>query len=512
MKGKVYIIGVGPGAIDLLTIRAIHAIRKADIVLYDALINQQIIDIYCRDKMRIFVGKRLREDDATLKQDKIHQMMIGFAKSGRIVARLKNGDPLVFGRGAEEAEVLKEFNIPYEYIPGITAVSGAASYASIPLTHRKLSSSLIIATGNFADDKENVDSKRFFRQIAQFDGTVAIYMGSDNIKEIASYFIEYGKAESMPIAIISNATTPLQKVQTFTLKEVARKHINIKRPAILIIGNVVSLRQSLDWFKMRPLLNKLFIITRPIENSLHLNSLLIEEGATTFLFPFIQYKNLTVSKSILKNLPKFSWIVFKSQYAVKVFFEVLFSNKMDIRSLRSVKIAAIGKVTAQKLEQFGLIPDLIPDYFSTEVLTKKMLNKLSSEDKILICTANIRNEMLEKELDKKYIKYKLLPLYAIEPISDSVMFQKWQELNELLKNIDDVSIIFASSQTVRNFFVAQDKFARDLDIKKWRFYSIGKETTSTLKKHGISHIFEAKLPTEDSIIEKILQLSKCGSS
>ncbi len=504
MKGKVYIIGVGPGAIDLLTIRAIHAIRKSDVVLYDALINQQIIDIYCRDKIRIFVGKRLGEDDATLKQDKIYQMMIGFTRSGKTVARLKNGDPLIFGRGAEEAEILKEFNIPYEYIPGITAVSGAASYASIPLTHRKLSSSVIMATGNFADGKNNVDNERFFKQIAQFEGTIAIYMGSSNIKEIASNLIECGKSDSTPIAIISNATTPLQEVQLYTLKEVTYKDIEIKRPAILIIGNVVSLRQSLDWLKTRPLLNKLFIITRPVDNSLHLNSLLIEEGATTFLFPFIQYKNLPVSKAILKNISKFTWIVFKSQYAVKTFFDVLFANKMDIRSLKDVRISAIGRVTARKLEQYGFIPDLVPDYFSTAVLTKKILSKLNCNDNVLICTADIRNEMLEMELDKNKIKYKLLPLYSIEPIPESIAFQKWQELNNLLKDINDVNIIFASSQTVRNFIVSKDKFARDLDIKKWKFYSIGRETTSTLKKCGISNVLEAKLPTEDFLIERIL--------
>lgn len=504
MKGKVYIIGVGPGALDLLTIRALHAIKKADVILYDALINPQIIDIYCRDKVRIFVGKRVGEGDADVKQDKIHRMMIGFARSGKIVARLKNGDPLIFGRGAEEAEVLKEANIPFEYIPGITAVSGAASYASIPLTHRKLSSAVMIIPGNFACNKENGNGQKILQQAAEFNGTVAIYMGSENIKEIASLLIHYGKRDSTPIAIISNATTPLQNVQLYTLGDVAQNDIIIKRPAILLIGEVVALHRLLDWLKMRPLLNKLFIITRPIENAIHLNSALIEQGATTFLFPSIQYKNIPIPKSLLKKLPEFSWIVFKSQYAVKTFFDALFLYKMDIRSLHNIKIAAIGAVTATKLQHYGFIADIVPDYFNTAVLTKKIIRKLSNDDYVLLCSANIRNKVLEEQLDRKNIKYKVLPLYSIEPIPENIMFQKWQELREFLNNINDVNIIFASSQTVKNFFASKEKFANDIDVKNWRFYSIGKETTSTIKKYGTFQTIEAKLPTEDHLIQEIL--------
>ncbi len=504
MSGKVYIIGVGPGAVDLLTLRAIHAIRKSDIVIYDALINPQIIDMYCRDKMKIFVGKRLGEDDASTKQKKIHQMLLGFARGGKIVARLKNGDPLIFARGAEEAEELKKFNIPYEYIPGITAISGAASYASIPLTHRRMSSKILITTGHFVSDKSVDEKEKIFKYLAGFDDTIAIYMGSENLKEIVQKLIMLGKKDSTYVAIISNATVPTQKVYISTLGEIVTSDMVIKRPAVLLIGDVVSLQSTLDWRKTKPLLNKLFIITRPIENSISLNMSLIEEGAATFLFPLIQYEILPISRSQLKKIPQFSWIIFKSQFAVKVLFETLLSNKMDLRCLKSAKIAAIGNVTANRLKEFGIVPDLVPSYYNTECLTKQLINKLGRDNNVLICSANIRNKLLEKKLKEKNVKFKLLTLYKIDPPPDSMLFQKWEELKGVLSDFQDVNIIFASSQTVKNFFDSVSKFAKNINLSKWNFYSIGNETTSTLKQFGVINIIESKLPAQKNILEEIL--------
>ncbi|MFN7182361.1 MAG: uroporphyrinogen-III synthase, partial [Planctomycetota bacterium] len=355
---------------------------------------------------------------------------------------------LIFGRGAEEAEELKKHNIPYEYIPGITAMSGAASYTGIPLTHRKISSNILITTGNFTKEKNVEFREKFYKYLGEFDGTIAIYMGGENLKEIAKYLLNHGKKESTPVAVVFNASLPNQKIYTTTLGESVKTDIVIREPALVLIGNVVSLHPMLDWHKTKPLLNKLFIITRPIENSLTLNTALLDAGATTFLFPFIKYHPLDIPPSQIKKIPRFSWIIFKSQFAVQVFFETLSRNKLDIRYLKNAKIAAIGNTTATKLKERGIIPDLIPPYYNTASLGKTITNKLSPSDTVLICSADIRNKSLENTLKEKNIRYKLLTLYKILPVPDNIVLQKWLELATLLNSFSQVNIIFTSSQTV----------------------------------------------------------------
>jgi uroporphyrinogen III methyltransferase / synthase len=504
--GKVYIIGVGPGAIDLLTIRALKAIEKSDVVLYDALVNKQIIDIYCQGKVNIYVGKKLGQDSARHKQDKIAQLLLGFARAGKVVARLHNGDPLIFGRGAEEAKILKEYKIPYEYVSGVTSAVAAASYTAIPLTCRGVSSHLLLTTGNFAEEVKITQKVEFFKYLAEFDGTIAIYMASENLKEIASKLIEFGKNKNTHIAIISNTSLPYQKIHISTLGEVLKNDFEIRRPAILIIGDVVSLHSYLDWWQSRPLIGKLFIITRPLQNALSLNSSIIELGGTTFLMPFIEYQDEKINPALAKDISEYDWLIFKSRHAVEVFFKFLYNNNIDVRILKDIKIAAIGEPTAQKLKEKGIIPNIVPMYFDTPSLTDTLLSYLSVGDKVLICSADIRNPILEEALQKKNIEYKVVSLYKIAPPHENIIYQKWQDLKALLNDYKDINIIFASSQTVNNFFTSIKKFNVDIDLTSWRFFSIGKQTSSTLKKFGIQEVYESSLPQEEYVVETILSI------
>lgn len=243
-KGEVYLVGAGPGDPDLLTFHALRLMQRAEVVLYDRLIGDGILNLVRRDAERIYVGKLPR--DHTVPQDEISQMLLRLAREGKRVLRLKGGDPFIFGRGGEEIELLAEEGIPFQVVPGITAASGCAAYAGIPLTHRDHAQACIFITGHTKDGRFALD----WKLVLQPRQTVAVYMGLSHLAELTRAFIEHGAAPSLPAALVDNGTRPNQGVVVGTLDTVAEQaaKAGAKGPAILIIGSVVQLRQKLDWY------------------------------------------------------------------------------------------------------------------------------------------------------------------------------------------------------------------------------------------------------------------------
>ncbi len=376
-RGKVYLIGVGPGDIGLLTIKGLQCLQKAEVVVYDFHVNAQILNYISHDAEFIYAGKRGGHHKMT--QDEINNALVEKAKQGKIVCRLKGGDPFVFGRGGEEAEVLVGEGIEFEVIPGVSSSVAAPAYAGIPLTHRDFSSSFAVITGNEAVTK-NESSIDWTRLADGFD-TLVFLMGIKNIDAISKKLIHHGKPPETPAAVIRWGTRPDQKTIVGKLDNIADriKENKIKPPAIMVVGNVVKLRDKLKWYEKKPLFGHRVLITRNYtEDYRPLQDL----GAEIFEFPTIEivppedFKELDTS---IKHIEAYNWLIFTSANGFKYFFDRLIENGRDIRELIGIKICAIGTKTAQRIRSHGIKVDLIPEKFNAEGLIKT-INKIQNPE------------------------------------------------------------------------------------------------------------------------------------
>lgn len=365
-KGKVYLIGAGPGDIGLLTIKGVKCLQKAEVVVYDFHLNAQILNYINHDAEFIYAGKRGGHHVMT--QEEINQALADKAKEGKIVCRLKGGDPFVFGRGGEEAEVLVNEGIEFEVIPGISSSIAAPAYAGIPLTHRKYSSSFAVITGN--EDITKPESSIDWSNLTSGFDTLVFLMGVKNIGAITSKLIEHGKSPDTPVAVVRWGTRPDQKTVVGDLKDITWlvKEENIRPPAVMIVGNVVKLRDTLKWYESKPLFGQRILITREyIKDYEPLEDL----GAEIFEFPTIEIAPPESYKELDKSIDKvetYNWIIFTSANGFKYFMQRLLDKNRDIRDLRGIKICAIGTKTAEAIKNYGIKVDLIPEEFNAEGL------------------------------------------------------------------------------------------------------------------------------------------------
>ncbi|MCX8034478.1 MAG: uroporphyrinogen-III C-methyltransferase [Thermodesulfovibrio sp.] len=367
-KGRVYLVGAGPGDAGLITLKGIKAIQQADCIVYDFHINPRLLTYAKENAEFVYAGKRGGHHEMT--QDEINAVLVQKAKEGKVVCRLKGGDPFVFGRGGEEVEILCEEGIEFEIIPGISSVIAVPAYAGIPVTHRKIASAFTVITGN--EDLSKQD--RIFTHIRASNApeTMIFLMCVKNLETITGKLIQEGLKPETPAAIIRWGTRPEQKVITGTISEIAQlaKEHKISPPAILVIGDVVSLREKLKWYEKKPLHGHRVLITRHLtDDYLQLEDM----GAELFVFPTIDFlppEDYTELDKAIENINEYHFIVFPSPRAVKFFFERFFNLGKDIRNLRGILICAIGKETAKSLRNFGINADIIPDEYSSEALVK----------------------------------------------------------------------------------------------------------------------------------------------
>jgi uroporphyrinogen III methyltransferase/synthase len=479
---NVYLIGAGPGDPGLLTLKAKRVIETADVLVYDYLANKAFLDYRRPDAEVIYVGKK--GGDHTLPQGEINRLLVEKAKAGKVVARLKGGDPYVFGRGAEEAEELLDAGLTFEVIPGVTSAVAAPAYAGIPITHRKFASSVSFITGH--EDPTKDESAHDWDALAKAASTLIFFMGVKNLPDISRRLIEGGRSPDTPAALVRWGTTCRHCSMVSTLKDIpeeARRQ-GFKAPSLLVVGDVVSLRDRLNWFEKRPLLGKGVVVTRSREQASDLMRLLDEMGACTYEFPTIDVAPLADAvpvREALGRLSCFDWLVFTSVNGVKHFWRQMDAMLLDARALAGLKVAAIGPATAQALAEKGVRADFVPDKYVAESVVEGLLALQIGGKKVLIPRAAKAREVLPEELARAGALVEVLPVYETR-----LAEQDPDEITAAIEEGEIHYLTFTSSSTVDNFFamIPADRLKPLRD--KIKIACIGPITAATLEKHGFT--------------------------
>ena len=445
-KGKVYIIGAGPGDPGLITLRGAECIREADVIIYDHLVSPEILLHAGEKARRIYVGKQ--GADHTLSQEEINRRLVEEAGRGNVVARLKGGDPFIFGRGGEEAEVLREAGIPFEIIPGVTSAIAVPAYAGIPLTHRNHTSVVAFVTGH--EDPTKGKSDIDWEALAGI-GTLVFLMGVKNLPAIAENLIRCGKAAETPAALIRRGTTPDQETLTGTLGDIARKagELHFAPPSILVVGGVVGLREVMNWFETKPLFGRGIVITRPEAQTEGFAGLLRAQGARVIPFPVIRIappESWDPFDQALDRLETYNWIVFTSTNGVSSFFRRLRERGRDIRDLKGIRIATIGPTTAAAVGALGIRVDLVPEEFISEGVVRAFAGENLRGCRVLLPRAEQARYVIPEGLKKMGAEVDVVAAYRTV-CSD-------RDASEILPLLDggkvDV-ITFTSPSTVTHF-------------------------------------------------------------
>ena len=499
-NGKVFLVGAGPGDPGLITVKGADCIARADVVVYDYLASPTLLAHANPDAEMIYVGKK--GGDHTLPQDGINALIVEKAKQGNMVARLKGGDPFIFGRGGEEAEVLIAAGIPFEVVPGVTAAIGASAYAGIPLTHRDYTSDVAFVTGH--EDPTKAESSVDWHALATGIGTLVFFMGVKNLPTIAANLVANGRSADTPTAVIRWGTTPKQKTVTATLGTIVdeARGAGIKAPAIIIVGGVVNLRKTMQWFEKRPLMGRRIVVTRAREQASDLVQRLTEYGAECIQFPTIQVvppPDWTGLDRAIETLDQYSWIVFTSVNGVDFFFRRLFENGLDVRALGHIKTAAIGPSTADRLRTWGLKSDIIPESYRAESVVEAFADKPVKGSRVLLPRAMEARSVLPEELARMGA--------LVDEVTAYETRQTENRATDLIARLTERTIdmvTFTSSSTVKNFhrLLPPDQVDRLMDGVC--IASIGPITSQTARDLGLSITIEADTYTIPGLIQAIL--------
>ncbi|MHA4989601.1 uroporphyrinogen-III C-methyltransferase [Cetobacterium somerae] len=482
--GKVYIIGAGCGNIDLLTLKGKRCIEEADCIVYDRLIDPKVLKLAKENTEMIYLGKGNTEGGVI--QDEINKTLAKKALEGKVVARVKGGDPFVFGRGGEEIEEIVKYSIPFEIIPGISSSIAVPEYAGIPVTHRGLARSFHVFTGHTMENGEWHD----FSTIAKLDGTLVFLMGIKNLDLITGDLIKNGKNPKTPVAVIEKGTSENQRVTVGTLEDIVEraKSEKVVPPAITIIGDVVNMRETFKWFENQPLSGKKVLVTRDANQSQEFSEKLRIQGATVRELPFIKIENAYNFDE--KDLKNYSALLFNSPNGVKYFME----NIKDIRSLGHLKIGVVGAKTDELLREYKIIPDFIPEKYMGTELAKEVQNYTKENDKVLFITSDISPANCEKWSEEYNRKFEKLVVYK----TGKHIYSK-DEVENVLNEIEYIT--FLSSSTVEAFNESIQGDLKLLEDKK--IVSIGPVTTKTLNELGYNVALEAKVFDVDGVIAVI---------
>lgn len=505
-KGFVYLVGAGPGDPGLFTIKGKSVLEKADVVVYDRLVSSQILNWAPSNAELIYVGKV--SGNHALPQDDINALLVRKAKEGKIVVRLKGGDPFLFGRGGEEALYVKEHGINFEIVPGITSAIAVPAYAGIPVTHRDNTSSLHIVTGHEKPGKQ--ESSINWQQLAKGVGTIVFLMGVENLEYITQSLMNNGKSPNTPIALIRWGTLPEQEVLTGTLENIAEKvkNANFKPPAVIVVGEVVNLRESLSWVENKPLWGKRIIVTRARAQASALVEKISELGGLPIEFPTISIEkeeNYVTLLNAFKNISNYDWLIFTSVNAVEIFFEEFRKVNMDIRDLKGIKVCAIGPATRESLEKRGIIVDTMPDEYRAEGIIEELRDKIQPGQWVLLPRARGARSLLPEAIKEwgAHVNEVFIYKAVAEKRVSKEMFE-----DIITGNVDFIT--FTSSSTVHNFvnIVGLDNALRI--NKKTKIACIGPITAKTAKEVGLSIDVVAKDYTIDGLIAAIINYLKLG--
>ena len=503
-EGYVYLMGAGPGDPGLLTIRAQKILQQAEVVIYDRLVSQEILNQIHPQAEKIYVGKASRNH--ALQQEEINALLVEKAAQGKRVVRLKGGDPFVFGRGGEEALYLQQHGYPFEIVPGISSSVAVPAYAGIPVTHRDASSSFAVITGHEKPGKPQSSIR--WHQLATAVDTLVFLMGVENLPFIVKELLNAGLDADTPAALIAEGTTNRQQVVSGYLSNIVDRvrEEELHPPAVIVVGSTVPLREQLQWFEKRPLWGKRIIITRARQQASALLNKIKDLGGQAIELPSIRIKpedNLDPLYQAFENLDSYQWIMFTSVNAVELFFAELRRQGKDVRSLHQAKLCAIGPATCRQLEERGFIVDVVPGEYRAEGLVEAMRGQLKTGERILLPRARGARQVLPLALQEMGAQLDEVALY--EAVLETNLSPAIME--EVLQGRADY-ITFTSSSTVKNFATLLGKehiaqFDQGVSVA-----CIGPITAETARQYGFTVDIIAEEYTIPGLIEAILKYEK----
>ncbi len=502
--GKVYLIGAGPGDPGLITVKGLDCVKKADVIIYDYLANERLLEQRRPDAELIYVGKQGGRH--TLPQEEINSLIVKKALEGKVVARLKGGDPFIFGRGGEEAEELVDRGIAFEVVPGVTAATSVPTYAGIPLTHRDHTASVAFVTGH--EDPTKPESKIHWDKLATGVGTLVFFMGMKNIQSIVDNLVSNGRSADTPIAVIQWGTRTDQRVVTGLLKDIVLKvkEAKLGPPAIIVVGEVVRLREKLNWYESKPFFGKRIVVTRSRDQASAFAEMLIDRGATTIEFPTIDVvppASWDELDTALKAIESYNWLIFTSANAVKFFMERLRTRGNDIRILKGVNICAVGPKTAEALEAYGLRPDKVPAEFKAEGVLDAFAGENVQGLKFLIPRAKKAREIIPDKLKELGAEVTVATAYEnVKPTADV------DRVKKLFAEKKIAAVTFTSSSTVHNFIeiLGQKEYKTLLDGVV--VACIGPVTAKTAEDYGMTIAIMPKEYTIPALVDAMAEYFK----
>ena len=502
-EGICYLVGAGPGDPLLLTLKGRDCLRRADVVVYDYLSNPALLQWAPSEAEKIYVGKKAGAH--TLRQEEINALLVEKTSSGKVVTRLKGGDPFLFGRGGEEAEALVAAGCRFEIVPGVTSAIGGPAYAGIPVTHRAHNTMLTIFTGH--EDPTKAESSVDYAALAAAPGTKVMLMGIDRLGVITEGLLSAGMPAATPVALIRWATTGLQSTLTGTLDDIAAKAAaaSFKAPAVAVFGEVVNLRDSLNWFESLPLFGKRIGITRTRQQAGEMIERLRALGADAFEMPTIRIEPAPDKRAFYEAVAyshSYDWIVFTSPNGVDAFFHAFFEIYKDARDIGGVRIAAIGPATAARVNAFRLQVDVQPDKYVAEEIISALQKETSVENlKILLARAEGARDVLPKELSRLGAIVDEVVAYRTVPESPEAA----GGITRYLESGADM-VTFTSSSTAENFH-ALNLPPRD----GVRFASIGPVTSKTMHTLGMPVHVEASVHDIPGLVDAIVNFFQSES-
>jgi uroporphyrinogen III methyltransferase/synthase len=504
MKGKVYIVGAGPGDIDLLTVKGLKCLQKAEVVVYDFHLNAQVLNYIKHDAEFIYAGKRGGQH--TMVQEDINRVLVEKAKEGKIICRLKGGDPFVFGRGGEEAEELVKAGVEFEVVPGISSAVAAPAYAGIPLTHRAYSSSFAVVPGY--EDLTKEESSIDWTRLATGIGTLVFLMAIKNISQVCRKLIDNGRKPETPVAVIRWGTRSEQTTLIGNLENITElvKANEIRPPAVMVVGDVVKLRESLKWYEKRPLFGQRVLVTREHTEGFEP---LQELGAEIMEFHTIKMvppSDWSELDRAIEKINSYDWLIFTSVNGVKFFFRHLRERDCDIRELKGVKVCAVGSKTASAIEDYGIKVDLVPKQFNAEGLVEAFIAENGTKGdlkglRILLPRAEIAREVFPDKVRELGGEIDVFAAYrTIKPEVHG------KRLKRFLKERKITIATFTSAATFNNFMEmmgdADKGYLEDVAIAV-----IGPVTAKAVEKAGLKVSIMPEKATVNAMVDEIIKWS-----
>lgn len=499
-KGFVYLIGAGPGDPGLFTLKGKKVLEKADCVVYDRLVSERILAMAKPEAEMLYVGKQSGRH--ALSQDEINELLVSKAREGKAVARLKGGDPFMYGRGGEEAQYIRLHGFDYEVVPGITSAIAVPAYAGIPVTHRDATSSFAVITGHERPDKKESSIK--WAEIANGIGTLVFLMGVENLPFICAQLIKHGRDPATPVGLIRWGTLPDQAVLTGKLQDIVEKvkEHNFEPPAVIVVGEVVNLRPELQWVENKPLWGQRIVVTRARAQASVLAEKIEDLGGEVIEFPSIEIKkdkDLSQLEKALRTVQHYDWIIFTSVNAVDIFFEEIIRLGLDVRELKGCALCAIGPATRRRLEEKGLKVDVVPNEYRAEGIIEELKNLIKPGQWVLLPRARGARGILPESLRQWGAHVNEVHIYEAVPAGRISR----TNLDRIL-NGDIDYLTFTSSSTVHNFIkLVGSEYIPRLNSKT-RIACIGPVTAETASNLGLTVGLMASEYTIDGLLGAII--------